>query len=62
MIALCCESAGNCVHVMEGHIGIVRCLRLKGDLLVSAGDRKRINIWKVEVCDTKCGVGESERA
>ena len=43
---------GSCLHVMEEHIGIVRCLCLKGNILISAGDRKRINIWKVKVCNS----------
>ena len=38
-----------CLHVLEGHIGIVRCLELKRWRLVSGGDRKRIIVWNVKV-------------
>ena len=41
--------AGVCLHVLEGHIGIVRCLELKRWRLVSGGDRKRIIVWNVKV-------------
>ena len=41
--------AGVCLHVLEGHIGIVRCLQLKRWRLVSGGDRKRIIVWNVKV-------------
>jgi len=39
---------------MEGHIGIVRCLRLKGDILISAGDRKRVIVWNINVRILMC--------
>ena len=40
---------GHCVHVLENHIGLVRCLLLRGNYLISGGDRKRINVWNKEV-------------
>ena len=40
---------GSCLHILEGHIGVVRCLALRGDILVSGGDRKRIIVWDVKV-------------
>lgn len=42
-------NAGVCKYVLEGHIGVVRCLHLKEDRLVSGGDRKRIVVWNVKV-------------
>ena len=41
---------GRCLWVLEGHIGVVRCLCLRGDRLVSGGNRKRIVVWDVKVC------------
>ena len=43
------DYSGQCRRVLEGHIGVVRCLCLRGDRLVSGGDRKRIVVWDVEV-------------
>ena len=40
---------GQCQSVLEGHIGVVRCLCLHGDRLISGGDRKRVVIWDVKV-------------
>ena len=40
---------GRCQWVLEDHIGVVRCLCLRGDRLVSGGDRKRIVVWDVKV-------------
>jgi len=40
---------GFCHHVLEGHIGNVRCLCLAGNRLISGGDRKRIIVWNAEV-------------
>lgn len=40
---------GFCLHVLEGHIGNVRCLCLVGNRLISGGDRKRIIVWNAEV-------------
>ena len=42
--------SGRCQSVLEGHIGVVRCLCLRGERLVSGGDRKRVVIWDVKVC------------
>lgn len=41
---------GLCLHVLEGHIGVVRCLAMKEDILVSGGDRKRLIVWDIKVC------------
>ena len=43
---------GNCLHVLRGHIGVVRCLSLKGNILISGGDRKRIIVWNIKVFDS----------
>ena len=40
---------GSCLHTLGEHLGLVRCLCLHGDRLVSGGDRKRINVWDVTV-------------
>lgn len=40
---------GFCLHVLEGHIGNVRCLCLVSNRLISGGDRKRIIVWNAEV-------------
>ena len=44
--------SGQCERVLEGHIGVVRCLSLAGDRLVSGGDRKRIVVWDLKVGNT----------
>ena len=40
---------GTCSYVLRGHIGVVRCLNFKGNILISGGDRKRIIAWNTEV-------------
>ena len=40
---------GMCLYVLRGHIGVVRCLSFKGNILISGGDRKRIIAWNTEV-------------
>ena len=45
---------GFCLHVLEGHIGNIRCLWLVGNRLISGGDRKRIIVWNVEVSHERC--------
>ena len=40
---------GCCLHVLQGHIGVVRCICLMGDRLVSAGDCKKVMVWNVKV-------------
>ena len=44
--------AGTLLHTLEEHIGVVRCLCLLGNRLVSGGDQKRIAVWDVKVCET----------
>jgi len=39
---------GDLRHVLDGHIGIVRCIRLQGTRLVSGGDCKRVIVWDSE--------------
>ncbi|XP_068687964.1 F-box/WD repeat-containing protein 7-like isoform X1 [Montipora foliosa] len=39
---------GIMLHTLEEHIGVVRCLCLLGNRLISGGDRKRIAIWDVK--------------
>ena len=48
---------GLCLHVLDGHIGVVRCLKLKGNILVSGGDQKRIIIWDVQVSHARFVAG-----
>jgi F-box/WD-40 domain protein 7 len=44
---------GKCVNVLSEHIGLVRCLRINGDdVLVSGGDRKKINVWSIKVSES----------
>ncbi len=43
------HAAGRCLHILDGHIGVVRCLALLGDVLISGGDRKRIITWDLKV-------------
>ena len=40
---------GYCLHVLQGHIGVVRCIHLMEDRLVSAGDCKRVMVWNSKV-------------
>lgn len=44
--------AGTLLHTLEEHIGVVRCLCLSGNRLVSGGDQKRIAVWDVKVRGT----------
>ena len=46
VIILC---PGIMLYTLEEHIGVVRCLCLLGNRLISGGDRKRIAIWDVTV-------------
>jgi len=46
-LSSCCT--GHCVHVLQGHIGVVRCVHLVGDRLISAGDCKKVMIWNTKV-------------
>ncbi|CAH3046341.1 unnamed protein product [Porites lobata] len=39
---------GTLLHTLEEHIGVVRCLCLLGNRLVSGGDQKRIAVWDVK--------------
>ncbi|PFX27958.1 F-box/WD repeat-containing protein 7 [Stylophora pistillata] len=39
---------GILLHTLEEHIGVVRCLCLSGNRLISGGDRKRIALWDVK--------------
>ena len=41
--------AGTLLHTLEEHIGVVRCLYLSGNRLVSGGDQKRIAVWDIKV-------------
>ena len=43
------DYTGHCRSILEGHIGVVRCLCLHGDRLVSGGDRKRVVVWDIKV-------------
>ena len=35
--------------MLQGHIGVVRCIHLMEDRLVSAGDCKRVMVWNAKV-------------
>ena len=41
--------AGTLLYTLEEHIGVVRCLYLSGNRLVSGGDQKRIAVWDIKV-------------
>ena len=45
---------GSCRNILEGHMGLVRCLAVRGSKLISAGDRKKVNIWNIEVRAVDC--------
>ena len=40
---------GEQLHVLKGHMGVVRCLHLSEDRLVSGGDRKMVIVWSTKV-------------
>lgn len=40
---------GRLLHTLYEHIGVVRCLSLRNDMLVSGGDRKKIVVWDTKV-------------
>ena len=35
--------------MLQGHIGVVRCIHLMEDRLASAGDCKRVMVWNAKV-------------
>ncbi|XP_065828528.1 F-box/WD repeat-containing protein 7-like [Oscarella lobularis] len=39
---------GFCLHVLEEHIGIVRCLQLFESRLVTGGDQKKLVVWDTQ--------------
>jgi len=39
---------GVLLYILEEHVGVVRCLCLIGNRLISGGDLKRISIWDVK--------------
>jgi len=41
---------GVCLHVLREHIGVVRCMKLRRDMLITSGDQKKIIVW-----DVSCG-------
>ena len=41
--------AGQTVHVLGQHLGVVRCLVIDGYKLVSGGDQKKIAVWNYRV-------------
>jgi len=41
---------GICLHVLNKHVGVVRCLKLQRNMVISSGDQKLICVW-----DTKDG-------
>ncbi|XP_043929670.1 F-box/WD repeat-containing protein 7-like [Protopterus annectens] len=42
------DFTGKCLFTFYEHIGVVRCLHLHGNRLVSGGDRKKIVVWDVQ--------------
>ena len=45
----CSFLTGFCLHVLEEHIGIVRCLQLFESRLVTGGDQKKLVVWDTQV-------------
>ena len=43
------SQSGLLLHTLRGHMGVVRCLHLDGNRLVSGGDRKAIIVWDLAV-------------
>ena len=41
--------SGAQLHRLEGHLGIVRCMYIDKDKLISGGDQKKIIIWNYKV-------------
>ena len=40
---------GKCLHNLEGHSGVVRCLHLNENTLVSGGDLRKLIVWDLKV-------------
>ncbi len=40
---------GERLNMMQEHIGVVRCLTLHGNKLITGGDRKKIVVWDAKV-------------
>lgn len=41
--------AGEILHVLEGHLGVVLSLYIDHDKLISAGQQKKIMVWDYRV-------------
>ncbi|XP_076804174.1 uncharacterized protein LOC143448357 [Clavelina lepadiformis] len=39
---------GACLHSVHEHIGVVRCIKLRRDMMISSGDQKKIIVWDVK--------------
>ena len=53
------HSIGHCVHTLQGHIGVVRCVHLVGDRLISAGDCKKVMVWNTKVTNYLVSHGQT---
>jgi len=38
---------GICLHVMNKSIGVVRCVKIRRDIVISSADHKRIVVWDI---------------
>ena len=43
------KHTGICEHILDHHIGLVRCLSIHENRLISGGDRRRLNVWDINV-------------
>ena len=41
--------AGELLHSLREHLGVVRCLHINNERLVSGGDQKKIVVWDYRV-------------
>lgn len=44
-----CVCAGKLLHELHEHLGVVRCLHINDERLVSGGDQKKVVIWDYRV-------------
>ena len=41
--------SGKALHVLQGHLGVVRCLHINDERLVSGGDQQKVIVWDYRV-------------
>ena len=44
-----CLFVGKSLHVLQGHLGVVRCLHINEERLVSGGDQQKVIVWDYRV-------------